>query len=413
MSSALRSSKRLLRPGYSWRAVAARGISSTTRDLKAHNFNMPALSPTMMEGTITSWRINEGDKFAAGDVILEVETDKAQMDVEAQDDGILAKIFVKASKDAVQVGTRIGVLADIEDDISTLEIPPESPSIIPQESSSPPPPSPSKQESTPSSSSSSSPSSSSSSQDQSQPQETTPSPHKPRKNPFIPTPGLVHLLHTNGLQMSDINGTGPQGRVLKGDVLAHLGKIDKNKPKSLASDISKLSKLDLSNVTPKKQSLPPKEQEDQQQKQIKKPNPLEEIEVSIPISLAKLNTTQIPVETTIAKAVELANSGLPPSKIPATPGELFDEILGLPSIKREPKYSVKTSEFKPVPQTPVVADLFDEIIGISKPRSVSSSPSPSPGLQEFKVKVPAIDRDRAEFFLAKVKFSLEQDEKVL
>ncbi|KAF3161442.1 pyridoxine biosynthesis protein [Orbilia oligospora] len=409
MSSALRSSKRLLRPGYSWRAVAARGISSTTRDLKAHNFNMPALSPTMMEGTITSWRINEGDKFAAGDVILEVETDKAQMDVEAQDDGILAKIFVKASKDAVQVGTRIGVLADIEDDISTLEIPPESPSIIPQESSSPPPPSPSKQESTPSSSSSSS----SSSQDQSQPQESTPTPHKPRKNPFIPTPGLVHLLHTNGLQMSDINGTGPQGRVLKGDVLAHLGKIDKNKPKSLARDISKLSKLDLSNVTPKKQSLPPKKPEDQQQKQTKKPNPLEEIEVSIPISLAKLNTTQIPVETTIAKAVELANSGLPPSKIPATPGELFDEILGLPSIKREPKYSVKTSEFKPVPQTPVVADLFDEIIGISKPRSVSSSPSPSPGLQEFKVKVPAIDRDRAEFFLAKVKFSLEQDEKVL
>ncbi|EGX47696.1 hypothetical protein AOL_s00083g204 [Orbilia oligospora ATCC 24927] len=410
MSSALRSSKRLLRPGYSWRTVAARGISSTTRDLKAHNFNMPALSPTMMEGTITSWRINEGDKFAAGDVILEVETDKAQMDVEAQDDGILAKIFVKASKDAVQVGTRIGVLADIEDDISTLEIPPESPSIIPQESSSPPPPSPPKQEPTPSSSSSSS-----SSQDQSQPQESTPTPHKPRKNPFIPTPGLVHLLHTNGLQMSDINGTGPQGRVLKGDILAHLGKIDKNKPKSLASDISKLSKLDLSNVTPKKQSSPPsKKQEDQQQqKQIKKPNPLEEIEVSIPISLAKLNTTQIPVETTIAKAVELANSGLPPSKIPATPGELFDEILGLPSIRREPKYSVKTSEFKPVPQTPVVADLFDEIIGISKPRSVSSSPSCSSGLQEFKVKVPAIDRDRAEFFLAKVKFSLEQDEKVL
>ncbi|KAF3215149.1 pyridoxine biosynthesis protein [Orbilia oligospora] len=410
MSSALRSSKRLLRPGYSWRAVAARGISSTTRDLKAHNFNMPALSPTMTEGTITSWRINEGDKFAAGDVILEVETDKAQMDVEAQDDGILAKIFVKASKDAVQVGTRIGVLADIEDDISTLEIPPESPSIIPQESSSPPPSSPPKQESTPSSSSSSS----SSSQDQSQPQESTPTPHKPRKNPFIPTPGLVHLLHTNGLQMSDINGTGPQGRVLKGDILAHLGKIDKNKPKSLASDISKLSKLDLSNVTPKKQSLPPKKPEDQQQKQIKKPNPLEEIEVSIPISLAKLNTTQIPVETSIAKAVELANSGLPPSKIPATPGELFDEILGLPSIRREPpKYSVKTSEFKPVPQTPVVADLFDEIIGISKPKSLKQDSSSSSGLQEFKVKVPAIDRDRAEFFLAKVKFSLEQDESVL
>ncbi|KAK6520721.1 pyridoxine biosynthesis protein [Arthrobotrys conoides] len=407
MSSALRSSQRLLRPAaYSWRAVAAaaaRGISSTPHNLKAHNFNMPALSPTMTEGTITSWRINEGDKFAAGDVILEVETDKAQMDVEAQDDGILAKIFVKASKDAVQVGTRIGVLADIEDDISSLEIPPESTPKQPQESSSsssPPPPPPPKEE--PKSSSSSS---SSSSTPQDQPQQPS---HKPRKNPFIPTPGLIHLLHTNGLQMSDITGTGPQGRVLKGDILAHLGQIDKNKPKSLATDISKLSKLDLSKATPKKQPPPQKKKPEQEIK--KKQDPLEEIEVSIPISLSNLNTTTVPVETTIAQAIELANSGLPPSKIPATPAELFDEILGLPSIRREPKYSVKTSEFKsPALETLVVDDLFDQIIGISNPRSVKQDP-PS-GLKEFKVKVPAIDRDRAEFFLAKVKFSLEQGER--
>ncbi|RVD87722.1 uncharacterized protein DFL_001935 [Arthrobotrys flagrans] len=400
MSSALRSSKRLLRPGYSWRAVAARGISSTTRDLKAHNFNMPALSPTMTEGTIASWRINEGDKFAAGDVILEVETDKAQMDVEAQDDGILAKIFVQASKDIVQVGTRIGVLADIEDDISTLEIPPESPSIIPQESSSssPPPPSPPKQESKPS-----------------PPPEPTPEPsnvdhHKPRKNPFIPTPGLIHLLHTNGLRMSDVNGTGPQGRVLKGDILAHIGQIDKNKPKSLANDIAKLAKLDLSNITPKKASPPPKKEEKETKKE-KKPNPLEAIEISIPISLAKIDATQRPLEASIARAVEFANSALPPSKIPATPAELFDEILGLPSSRREPKYSVRASEYKPVPAAPVVADLFDEIIGITKPKStIGQDPS---ALREFKVKVPAIDRDRAEFFLAKVKHSLEQDERAV
>ncbi|KAK6351551.1 pyridoxine biosynthesis protein [Orbilia javanica] len=410
MSSALRSSKRILRPGYSWRAVAARGISSTTRDLKAHNFNMPALSPTMTEGTITSWRINEGDKFSAGDVILEVETDKAQMDVEAQDDGILAKIFVQASKDAVQVGTRIGVLADIDDDISTLEIPPESPSIIPQESSSPPPPSasqsspsPPKQESKPE------PTSASSSNIEH---------HKPRKNPFIPTPGLIHLLRTNGLQMTDVNGTGPQGRVLKGDVLAHLGKIDKNKPKSLANDIAQRAKLDLSNITPKKQPPPQKQQEKEKEaKKEKKPNPLEEIEVSIPISLANINTAQRPLEATIAQAVELANSTLPPSKIPATPAELFDEILGLPSSRREPKYSVKAAEYKPpapAKATPVVADLFDEIIGVAKPKAVVSKPAGTPSeLQEFKVKVPAIDRDRAEFFLAKVKYSLEQGERAV
>jgi acetyl/propionyl-CoA carboxylase alpha subunit len=55
---------------------------------------MPALSPTMTEGNIASWKIKEGDSFSAGDVLLEIETDKAQMDVEAQDDGILAKILV-------------------------------------------------------------------------------------------------------------------------------------------------------------------------------------------------------------------------------------------------------------------------------------------------------------------------------
>lgn len=57
---------------------------------------MPALSPTMTEGNIAAWKVKEGDEFSAGDVLLEVETDKAQMDVEAQDDGIMAKIMVRA-----------------------------------------------------------------------------------------------------------------------------------------------------------------------------------------------------------------------------------------------------------------------------------------------------------------------------
>lgn len=61
----------------------------------------------MTEGNIASWKIKEGDSFSAGDVLLEIETDKAQMDVEAQDDGILAKITVQDGSKAVQVGTRI------------------------------------------------------------------------------------------------------------------------------------------------------------------------------------------------------------------------------------------------------------------------------------------------------------------
>jgi len=64
-----------------------------------------------------------GDSFSAGDVILEIETDKAQMDVEAQEDGILAKIVVAEGAKAVQVGSRIAVLAEEGDDLATLEIP--------------------------------------------------------------------------------------------------------------------------------------------------------------------------------------------------------------------------------------------------------------------------------------------------
>ena len=56
---------------------------------------MPAMSPTMTEGGIASWKLKEGDTFTTGDVLVEIETDKATIDVEAQDDGVLAKIIVR------------------------------------------------------------------------------------------------------------------------------------------------------------------------------------------------------------------------------------------------------------------------------------------------------------------------------
>lgn len=58
---------------------------------------MPAMSPTMTEGGIASWKKKEGESFSAGDVLVEIETDKATIDVEAQDDGVLAKIIVSLS----------------------------------------------------------------------------------------------------------------------------------------------------------------------------------------------------------------------------------------------------------------------------------------------------------------------------
>ena len=72
----------------------ARGFQTIPNLRATQNFTMPAMSPTMTEGNIASWKVKEGDTFSTGDVLLEIETDKAQMDVEAQDDGIVAKITV-------------------------------------------------------------------------------------------------------------------------------------------------------------------------------------------------------------------------------------------------------------------------------------------------------------------------------
>src|SRR5271167_4137093 len=94
---------------------------------------MPALSPTMTEGNIVSWRVKEGDPFSAGDVLLEIETDKALMDVEAQDNGILAKIIQPDGAKGVQVGTRIGDIAEPGDDLSSLDIPKEETPTAPSQ----------------------------------------------------------------------------------------------------------------------------------------------------------------------------------------------------------------------------------------------------------------------------------------
>lgn len=72
---------------------------------------MPALSPTMEEGTLAKWKIKEGDKVTSGDVIAEIETDKATMEVEAVDEGVLSRILIPAGTENVKVNTPIAILA--------------------------------------------------------------------------------------------------------------------------------------------------------------------------------------------------------------------------------------------------------------------------------------------------------------
>jgi pyruvate dehydrogenase E2 component (dihydrolipoamide acetyltransferase) len=82
------------------------------------NITMPALSPTMEEGNLAKWLVKEGDKVAPGDVIAEIETDKATMEVEAVDEGTVAKLVVPAGTEGVKVNALIAILAADGEDVS-------------------------------------------------------------------------------------------------------------------------------------------------------------------------------------------------------------------------------------------------------------------------------------------------------
>ncbi len=84
---------------------------------------MPALSPTMEEGKLAKWLVKEGDEVASGDILAEIETDKATMEFEAIDEGTIGKILVPEGTEGVKVGTVIAVLSGGEDDASDSEPP--------------------------------------------------------------------------------------------------------------------------------------------------------------------------------------------------------------------------------------------------------------------------------------------------
>ena len=82
---------------------------------------MPALSPTMTEGNVASWLMNEGDPVAAGDILCEIETDKATMEVEATDEGTLGRIVVPAGTEGVMVNAVIGLILEDGEDAAALD----------------------------------------------------------------------------------------------------------------------------------------------------------------------------------------------------------------------------------------------------------------------------------------------------
>src|SRR5438309_11254841 len=89
---------------------------------------MPALSPTMEEGTLAKWLVKEGDEVKSGDILAEIETDKATMEFEAVDEGKIAKILVPEGTDGVKVGQPIALLAGDGEQLSAplaAETPPK------------------------------------------------------------------------------------------------------------------------------------------------------------------------------------------------------------------------------------------------------------------------------------------------
>src|SRR4051812_11582309 len=84
---------------------------------------MPALSPTMEEGKLSKWLVKEGDKIAPGDVLAEIETDKATMEVESIESGTVARLFVPEGTEAVKVNTPIAALVAEGEDAGAVSAP--------------------------------------------------------------------------------------------------------------------------------------------------------------------------------------------------------------------------------------------------------------------------------------------------
>ena len=168
---------------------------------------MPALSPTMTEGTLAKWLVAEGDEVRSGDVIAEIETDKATMEVESVDDGVMAKIVIAAGAQNVAVGAVIAVLAEEGEDVSSVTVPDEAPAAA----ASAPTPAP-VAEAQPAAASA----------------PVTPAPAAPAAAPqrsttrLFASPLAKRIAAQNELPLEGVRGTGPNGRIIKADVEAAL-----------------------------------------------------------------------------------------------------------------------------------------------------------------------------------------------
>uniref|UniRef100_A0AAR2JIX4 Dihydrolipoamide acetyltransferase component of pyruvate dehydrogenase complex n=1 Tax=Pygocentrus nattereri TaxID=42514 RepID=A0AAR2JIX4_PYGNA len=171
---------------------------------------MPALSPTMEEGNIVKWLKKEGEAVAAGDALCEIETDKAVVTMESNDDGVLAKILMEEGSKNVRLGTLIAVMVEEGEDWKQVEIP----SLVSSQPAPSPPPAAAPPSAAP----------------------VAPPPRAAPAGPYVfhsemykllrLSPAARHILDTHGLDPHLATATGPRGLITKEDALNLLKKGD-------------------------------------------------------------------------------------------------------------------------------------------------------------------------------------------
>jgi pyruvate dehydrogenase E2 component (dihydrolipoamide acetyltransferase) len=179
----------------------------------ATNILMPALSPTMTEGTLSRWLKKEGENVRAGDVIAEIETDKATMEVEAVDEGVLGKILVTDGTEGVKVNEPIAILVDQGE-----SVPASAPAAKPPPAAAPPPAPASVAKAEP----------------------PRPAPQSGNgqdaggERIFV-SPLARRMAKQGGLDLTALKGSGPNGRIVKADIEAAMQRGAPPAPQSAAT----------------------------------------------------------------------------------------------------------------------------------------------------------------------------------
>jgi len=169
------------------------------------NITMPALSPTMEEGNLAKWLVKEGDTVKSGDVIAEIETDKATMEVEAVDEGVVAKLVVPAGTEGVKVNALIAVLAADGEDVAAAASGAGSAAPAPKAAEAPK--AEAKTEAAPAPAAAPTPA-------------AAPAAASTGGNRTFSSPLARRLAKEAGIDLAAVAGSGPHGRVVKSDVEA-------------------------------------------------------------------------------------------------------------------------------------------------------------------------------------------------